>query len=367
MTFGALSLAGGDLTMASIAVLPVLIGLAVDYAIQFQARFDEAGARAASREPAVAAVERRRADDPHRRRGHRGRLPRAAAVARADGARLRRPARGRASRSRSPARCAPASPRSSRFRGRERAGRGRRRALAGALRRSREHPRVHAAREWLADRSWRTLGALAVAPAARARDRASPWPSWGSRSTRRARWSPTCASWCRRTFSAEDVNALQKETGVSGEIDVTIRADDITDPAVIAWMTRFQDGVLNAHGYRPGKRCSAGAQPAGAVPGAVAARPVQHRRQRPGSRCARCSTPCRPTSRRASSPRTGKTANLAFGIRLMPLDRQKEVVDDIKPRLDAARRASRRRWSACRCWPPRRTARSPRPGAARSR
>ena len=45
MTFGALSLAGGSLTMASIAALPVLIGLAVDYAIQFQARFDEAAAR----------------------------------------------------------------------------------------------------------------------------------------------------------------------------------------------------------------------------------------------------------------------------------------------------------------------------------
>ena len=41
LTFGVLSLAGGSLTMASIAVLPVLIGLAVDYAIQFQARFDE--------------------------------------------------------------------------------------------------------------------------------------------------------------------------------------------------------------------------------------------------------------------------------------------------------------------------------------
>jgi predicted RND superfamily exporter protein len=41
LTFGALSLVGGSLTMASIAVLPVLIGLAVDYAIQFHARFDE--------------------------------------------------------------------------------------------------------------------------------------------------------------------------------------------------------------------------------------------------------------------------------------------------------------------------------------
>jgi len=42
ITFGAFGLAGGSLTMASIAVLPILIGLAVDYAIQLQARFDEA-------------------------------------------------------------------------------------------------------------------------------------------------------------------------------------------------------------------------------------------------------------------------------------------------------------------------------------
>jgi hydrophobe/amphiphile efflux-3 (HAE3) family protein len=42
IVFGLLALVGGTLTMASIAVLPILIGLAVDYAIQFQARFDEA-------------------------------------------------------------------------------------------------------------------------------------------------------------------------------------------------------------------------------------------------------------------------------------------------------------------------------------
>ena len=38
LTFGALSAVGASLTMASIAVLPVLVGLAVDYAIQFQSR-----------------------------------------------------------------------------------------------------------------------------------------------------------------------------------------------------------------------------------------------------------------------------------------------------------------------------------------
>jgi uncharacterized protein len=44
-------LVGGSLTMASIAALPILIGLAVDYAIQFQARYDETGSveEAASR------------------------------------------------------------------------------------------------------------------------------------------------------------------------------------------------------------------------------------------------------------------------------------------------------------------------------
>ena len=51
ITFGLLALAGGSLTMASIAALPILIGLSVDYAIQFQARFDELGS---AREAAAA-------------------------------------------------------------------------------------------------------------------------------------------------------------------------------------------------------------------------------------------------------------------------------------------------------------------------
>ena len=98
----------------------------------------------------------------------------------------------------------------------------------------------------------------------------------------------------------EDVNALQEETGVSGEIDVTVRADDITEPAVLAWMTKFQDGVLREHGYRPGKRCGQAREPARAVPGALAARPVRDGRQRPAAGPRSCSTRCRPTCRRAS-------------------------------------------------------------------
>src|ERR1700679_595325 len=68
LTFGALSAVGASLTMASIAVLPVLVGLAVDYSIQFQARVqeeaeraaggDDGAARAASRADAPALVAR---------------------------------------------------------------------------------------------------------------------------------------------------------------------------------------------------------------------------------------------------------------------------------------------------------------------
>jgi uncharacterized protein len=43
ITFGALSLAGASLTVATVAVLPVLVGLAVDYSIQFQSRARETG------------------------------------------------------------------------------------------------------------------------------------------------------------------------------------------------------------------------------------------------------------------------------------------------------------------------------------
>jgi uncharacterized protein len=64
MTFGALSLAGGGLTMASVAVLPVLIGLAVDYAIQFQARLDEERERRPRRPAAEAAVSAAAAGGP---------------------------------------------------------------------------------------------------------------------------------------------------------------------------------------------------------------------------------------------------------------------------------------------------------------
>jgi uncharacterized protein len=325
MTFGALSLAGGSLTMASIAALPVLIGLAVDYAIQFQARFDEAEARGDA-EPAVAAV------------AAGGPTILTAGLATATGflvlllspvpmvrgfglllvlgivlalgcalcagfaalTRFRRP----------PDAAAPARPS----------------RLAGL----RGHPRVHAAGEWLADRSWRALGlalsrprrvlaiGLAVAVVGLALDTQSE-----------------VASDVRELVPQDlqalrDVNVLQKETGVSGEIDVTVRADDITDPEVIAWMTRFQNRVLREHGYRPGKRCTQKRGAPELCPALSLPDLFSTASQNQVSRLLDA-VPAYFSQGVVTADR--KTANLAFGIRLMPLDRQKQVVDDIKAAL----------------------------------
>ncbi len=131
----------------------------------------------------------------------------------------------------------------------------------------------------------------------------------------------------------EDVTELQNETGVAGEIDVTIRAEDITDPSVIAWMTRFQDQVLRAHGYRDGKRCGQERNPPELCPAlslpdlfsAAGSDQAQVRRLLD-------TVPAYFSQGVVTADRD--TANLAFGIRLMSLADQKEVVDDIKRRLD---------------------------------
>ena len=326
MTFGALSIAGGSLTMASIAALPVLIGLAVDYAIQFQARFDEAEARG-DPEPAVAAAV---AGGPTiitaglaTATGFLVLLLSPVPMVRGFGLLLVLGivlALGSAL-------CAGFAA-LARFRGSpgERS-RSRLGVRASALR---EHPRAHAAGEWLADRSWRALGValsrprrvlaigLAVAVVGLALDTQSEVVS-------------DVRELVPQDLQAlRDVNVLQDETGVSGEIDVTVRAEDITDPKVIAWMTSFQNRVLREHGYRPGKRCTQKRNPPELCP-ALSLPDLFSTATQAEVGTLLDSVPSYFSQGVVTADRT--TANLAFGIRLMPLDRQKQVVDDIKAAL----------------------------------
>jgi uncharacterized protein len=334
MTFGALSVAGGDLTMASIAALPVLIGLAVDYAIQFQARYNEAASRSEP-EPAIAAA------------AAGGPTILTAGLATAIGflVLLLSPVpmvRGFGLLlvvgivlALACALCAGFAA-LTRFAPRARGPEDERRGALGAVGERaaalRDHPRVHAAGEWLADRSWRTLGfalsrprrvlaiGLAVAVVGLALDTQSEVVS-------------DVRELVPQDLQAlKDVNVLQEETGVSGEIDVTIRADDITDPKVIAWMTRFQEQVLRAHGYESGKRCTQDKDPPELCP--ALSLPDLFSTAAGGQSQVRSlldAVPAYFSQGVVTADR--KTANLAFGIRLMPLDRQKDVVDDIKARL----------------------------------
>ncbi len=322
MTFGALEVAGGDLTMASIAALPVLIGLAVDYAIQFQARWGEAVERG-EREPAVAAVA---AGGPTiltaglatatgflvlllspvpMVRGFGALLVVGIVVALACTLCAGFAALARFSRPDAP-------PRRGRF---------------AALR---EHPRLHAAREWLADRSWRTLG-LALARPRRVLAIGLAVAIVGLALDTQSEVVSDVRELVPQDLQAlKDVNVLQAETGVSGEIDVTIRADDVTDPKVVAWMTKFQEGVLRAHGYQPGKRCTQKRDapelcPALSLPDLFSAAGQGRVRQLLDA--------VPPYFSQGVVTADRRTANLAFGIRLMPLARQKDVVDDLKARL----------------------------------
>jgi hydrophobe/amphiphile efflux-3 (HAE3) family protein len=321
ITFGALSLAGGDLTMASIAALPVLIGLAVDYAIQFQARHSEAEARGEP-EPAVAAVT------------SGGPTILTAGVATATGflVLLLSPVpmvRGFGALLVVGIFIALACAVCAGFAALTRFSRP---GTPDRLAKLRTHPRLDGAKEWLADRSWRTLGfalsrprrvlaiGLAVAVVGLALDTQTTVTS-------------DIQELVPQDLSAlRDVDTLQKETGVSGEIDVTIRADDITDPAVVTWMTRFQDQVLKAHGFRTGKRCTQERNPPELCP--ALSLPDLFSTAGTGQAAVRRLLDAVPAYfSQGVVTKDRKTANLAFGIRLMALDRQKDVVDDIKARL----------------------------------
>ena len=332
MTFGALSLAGGDLTMASIAVLPVLIGLAVDYAIQFQARHDEV--RGAEGERSGRRRARRgggRPDHRHRRAGHRRRLPRAAALAGADGARLRRARWWSASCWRWRARSPPGSPRWCA----STAPAGRRRTCRPSF------PRVRARARGGRPR-WPTRGAGAALARALANGRLGARRARSERALAYAVTRPrrvlavglavAVVGWAVDTQSEvvsdvrelvpqdlqalKDVNTLQEETGVAGEIDVTVRADDITGPEVIAWMTEVPAGARSkAGGYEQGDTCRQTKDPPELCPALSLPdifRSVERARPAPGERAARRGagrTSRRAWSRATARPPTWRSAS----------------------------------------------------------
>jgi len=344
LAFGALAVAGGSLTLASIAALPVLIGLAVDYAIQFQARWNEAQETTPSGEEAAV-----------RAASFGGPTIATAAAASALGflVLVLSPVpmvRGFGVIVVLGVALALGGALTAGFAALARFGpRSERRSAAPDV--PPMLPRVRAvpgrAAAWVADRGvGRRTGSARAALARRAS---------GGLSFAVARPVPVLlvgiglalVGWVADTQTAvvsdvrqlvppsmpalRDVNILQEATGVAGEVDVTVAADDLTRPDVVRWMRAYQGGVLAAHGYRPGATCAQRGAGPELCPGFALTDLLRGGESSAANRAVLEAVP--PSLSQAVISRDGHTANLAFGIRLMPLDRQQEVIDDMRARL----------------------------------
>jgi uncharacterized protein len=326
IAFGGLGLFGGSLTMASLAVLPVLIGLAVDYAIQFQARFREA--ESAGFAPAVAA---------RRAAASGGPVIAAAGMATAAGFLvlllspvpmvrafglllvlgigiafvvaltagfsalvLAKPAQ--------------------RTRGRRRRKPRPRVRLATVLRRPAKRTLA------LAIASPGLVLAVAFVIAV------SGWVA----GTRTEVISDITELVPDDLPALRDVDELQDATGVSGELNVVVRADDVTDPAVIEWMQEYRQRVLARHGASGDlERCEdADLCPAIALPDLFEGGGELTRARVDSVLSAVPPYFSQAVIARAASEGPPDTANIAFGIPVMPLDEQQELIGDVREQID---------------------------------
>ncbi len=353
ITFGITSLLGASLTLASIAVLPILIGLAVDYSIQFQSRTQEArealgpavGAReaigraAAAGAPTIATAALATAtgflalllSPVPMVRGFGILLVVGIAVALLcaltagsaalvladrDGGALGASLRGAREILRD---------------GGERAIGAPRRALAPAGR------RVVAPARALASRSGGVLSAVTRHPG-RVLALAIVLAALGwIADTQTAVQSDVTKLVPPSMPALRDLHALEKVTGVSGEIDVTVHADDITRPAVVGWMVGYEQQLLTHFGYVELKGCAkATLCPALSLPdlfsaGNSSAGGSGSTLSQAAIRSLLAAVP--PYFSQAVVTADRRDATLAFGIRLMPLARQQQVLDYMRSRL----------------------------------
>jgi predicted RND superfamily exporter protein len=126
-----------------------------------------------------------------------------------------------------------------------------------------------------------------------------------------------------------DLQALQKSTDVGGEIDVVVSGKRVTDPAVVKWMTSYQAAVLKRFGYSAKRGCGkAELCPAFSLPDLFQSGDNATRAQIEGLLDA-----VPPYFSQGVITADRRTATMAFGIRLMPLDRQEDVIAAMRDRL----------------------------------
>ena len=342
IAFGLLSLLGGSLTLAAIAVLPVLIGLAVDYAIQLHVRFSERLAAGAT--PVRAAVEAAAGGGPV--------IGTAALATVAGFVVLLLPAlspvplvrtfalllivgvvvafalaftAGLAglSLTRTPARrrSPPAFTRSAR-------------ATRGAESVARLRGRVGG---WIRAAGRRSIATAIASPgrvlAVGAVLAVGGWVA----GTQISLVSDFRALLPRDLPALHGVDQIQRATGASGEVDVLVRANDLSDPKAVEWMSRYEQSVLTTHGFGgqyPSCRSSrAEICPAIALPDLFrGSKQVTRSEVR---NVIKLLPPYFANAFIAHPLRPGRpdTTVIQFRVKALPFDRQKQLYDDMRAEL----------------------------------
>jgi len=327
LTFGLMALVGAPLTMASIAVLPVLLGLGVDYAIQYQARIPDpptpAGAVRAARVavPTIATAALATAA------GFLVLLLSPVPMVRGFGVLLVLGvgiAFALALTGGTAALVSLGGGRSARGGALSRSARGAAELLGAA---GRPFGRAGPAARGLGDRVLRAglarpgrVLALGLALAAL---------GWVVDTQTEVR-SDLQALVPQDLAAVRDLETLQRTTGVAGEVDVVVEGRDLTDPKVVAWMRSFQERVLAQARYSPENGCGKAALcPALSLPDLFQGRDAAADRER--IEALLDGVP--PYFSQAVITADRRTANLAFGIRLMPLDEQHATIERMRAAL----------------------------------
>jgi hydrophobe/amphiphile efflux-3 (HAE3) family protein len=133
----------------------------------------------------------------------------------------------------------------------------------------------------------------------------------------------------------QNLRTLERITGVSGEIDVTVRGHDVATPRTVEWMIGYENSLLEHFGYLEERGCAhATLCPALSLPDLFSAGPPSGRPTRLSQNAISGLLASVPTyfSRAVITP-DRRQATLAFGIRLMPLSRQEGVIQYMRSRL----------------------------------
>ena len=135
--------------------------------------------------------------------------------------------------------------------------------------------------------------------------------------------------------AVRDLETLQATTGVAGEVDVVVEAATSPIRRSSTWMQRFQQRVLEEARYSPDNGCGKAALcPALSLPDLFPGEGATD----DAARIDALLDAVPPYFSQAVITEDRRTANLAFGIRLMPLDEQHDG-----DRADARASSTRRR------------------------